>query len=148
MLYLKPNRRFMIPDRSRSILHFRHLVRRRRSGLWQRKLRPSGSGRLQQPVHAEEADLRTSSHHQKGFVLQGIGRPHVSVHLRRGSVQLGRRRLWQTGTRQQLHTEIPQTHTGTPAGKGTVHRTLQKSIWTFFIFIISSYCYLLAGHMT
>lgn len=111
----------VIPDRSWSVLYVRHLLRRLRSGLWEGKLRPPGSGRLQQPVHAEEADLRTSPCHQKGFLVQGLGRSHASVHERRGSVQLGRWRLRETGTRQQLHTEIPQTRTGTPSGKGTEH---------------------------
>lgn len=106
-------------DRGWPVLHVCHLLGRLGPGVWQGELRPPGPGRLQQPVNAQEADLRAAPRHQEGVVIQGLGRPHAGLHHRGRGLQLGRWRLRQTGPRQQLHTEIPQTDPGTTAGEGT-----------------------------
>lgn len=106
-------------DRGRPVLYLCHLLGRLSPGVRQGELRPPGPGRLEQPVNAQEADLWAAPRHQEGVFIQGVGRPHISLHHRGRGLQLGWRRLRQTGPRQQLHTEIPQTDPGAAAGEGT-----------------------------
>lgn len=107
-------------DRGGSVLHLCHLLRRVRPGLRERQLRPSGAGRLQQPVHTEEADLRAAPRHQEGVLLQRLRRPHAGLHHRGRGLQLGGRRLRKTGSREQLNSEVPQADPGAPPGEGTL----------------------------
>lgn len=106
-------------DRGRPVLHVCHLVGWLGPGMWQGELWPPGLGRLQQPVDTQEADLRAAPRHQEGVVVQGLRWPHAGLYHRGRGLQLGRRRLRQTGPRQQLHAEIPQIDPGAAAGEGT-----------------------------
>lgn len=111
-------------DRGRSVLHFRDLLRRLGASLWKGKLRSLGPWRFQQSVDSKETDLWTPSGNQKSVIVQGLGWPHARLHHRGRGVQLGRWGLWQTGSWEQLHTEIPQDYSGATARKGRLDQRL------------------------
>lgn len=105
-------------DRGGAVLHVLRVVGRLREGMREGQLWTSRPRRLQQPVGPQKAGSGPSALHEEGVLVQRLGRTHAGRYAGGRRVQLGRRRLRQAGPREQRHPEVPQNHTGTPAGEG------------------------------